>query len=234
MYKLELTMVLHFVPPMDERGYGIRLTRMFELPFPPTEGLFLASETFGEGGGGLKLTDVTWDIDRKQFFASTGVISQDFPIAFIPDEIRSWIERGWTLVTGSIFGDDSDETPEEADETEVPAADTVDQAGDEWEEAETWITKNPRKRPAKFNKLLQALVREMVTLYNNLATAYAIDKTKMFFTEKQWREGDTAAKDRFKDALFGYDNLPQEEQIAWQQGVVERYPKLSEIVLGSV
>jgi len=28
MYKLELTMVLHFDPPMDQNEFGIRLTRM--------------------------------------------------------------------------------------------------------------------------------------------------------------------------------------------------------------
>lgn len=234
MFKLALTMVLHFVPPMDEHGIGIRLTRMFELPFPPTDGLFIASEAFGEGDEGMKITDVTWDVDREQFYANTGVISQDFPIAYIPDEIGSWIERGWELVTGSIFGDISEETPEKAEAVEQPAVAAEDQAGDDWEETEALPTMTPRKRPAEFNKLLRALVREMATLYNNLPTAYAMDQTKMFFTDEQLRTPDSSAKGRFKDARYEYERMPQVEQIAWQQRVIARYPKLSKIVKGRV
>lgn len=230
MFNLQVTMILHFVPLMDEHGFGIRLTRMFELPFPPTEGLFLAGEAFGDGDDGFKLEEVTWDCDRGQFCASTGVTSQDFPIAFIPGEIHSWIERGWTLDTDSIFGDFSDEMPEGDDAADQFADTADDQTGDGWEEAEAWPSMTARKRPCEFNKLLRALVREMATLYNNLPTAYAIDQTKMFFTEEQLRTADTSAKGRFRDARFDYQRMPQKEQIAWQQRVIARYPKLAKIV----
>ena len=42
MFKLELDMELYFVPPMEEIGEGICLTREFELPFPPLTGISLA------------------------------------------------------------------------------------------------------------------------------------------------------------------------------------------------
>lgn len=42
-FRLELDLVLHFVPPMDERGPGITLTRTLELPFAPYSGLVIYS-----------------------------------------------------------------------------------------------------------------------------------------------------------------------------------------------
>ena len=41
MFKLELDMHLKWVPPMEEHGPGIILTRTIELPFAPTSGLHL-------------------------------------------------------------------------------------------------------------------------------------------------------------------------------------------------
>jgi hypothetical protein len=103
MFKLELDVSLYYDPPMDEHGQGIGLTRIFEIPFHPSSGLYLT------GGGltdppdaiGFKIEDVTWDLDRQVFLADTSLFSKDLPIAFIPDELRAWMTRGWRLGSSS-------------------------------------------------------------------------------------------------------------------------------------
>jgi hypothetical protein len=70
----------------------------------------------------------------------------------------------------------------------------------------------------------------MAELYNNLPTAYAIDQTKMFFTEEQLRSADSPAKERFKNARFDFQRMSQDEQSAWQRRVLDRYPKLAKIL----
>jgi len=84
---------------------------------------------------------------------------------------------------------------------------------------------SPRKRPAHFNKLLRAVVREMAELYNNLPVAYAIDQTKLVFSEEQLKTRDSQAKERFREARYEYERMPQEQQIAWQQRVIARASK---------
>ena len=94
MFKLELDLLLYFVPPMDERGQGIRLTRSLELPFPPINGLYLSGIAMDDPPTpmGCRINDLTWDLDRQVFMATTQLTNHDFPIATIPDEIGSWID----------------------------------------------------------------------------------------------------------------------------------------------
>jgi hypothetical protein len=42
MFTLELDLILHYCPPMDEHGGGIHLTRSVELPFAPVCGQLIA------------------------------------------------------------------------------------------------------------------------------------------------------------------------------------------------
>src|SRR5208283_2836283 len=99
MFALELDVSLCFVPPMDERARGIVVTRTLEMPFPPTEGLFVTGIAMNGQpmAQGFKLKNLTWDLDRQRFFATTSLTSHDFPIAEIPDMIRDWLDRGWQL-----------------------------------------------------------------------------------------------------------------------------------------
>jgi hypothetical protein len=228
MFKVELAISLYYVPPMDEHGRGICLTRTFELPFVPTTGLIVADGGLAdhEDHEGFKLNGVTWDMDRQLFTAKTSLVSMNFPVAFIADELRTWVERGWRLA--SLEASDEASCEPEADE-ETNATLTLD----EEEEAEKWPSMKPRSRPAEFNELFRALIREMAGLYNNWPSAYAMDQTKMLFSETELRENRTAEKDRFRETQFEFERMPIHQQIAWQQKVIRKYPRLDRIVAGS-
>ena len=74
---------------MDERSQGIRLSRSLELPFPPTNGLHLAGTAMDDPPSplGFRINDLTWDLDRRVFMATTQLIDHNLPLAAIPDEI---------------------------------------------------------------------------------------------------------------------------------------------------
>ena len=79
MYSVHLGFILRYVPPMADIGHGIRLTRSFELPFPPTEKMLVFSKGW-EGQDdpmGYVLKEVTWDIDRSCFLAETELSSTE-------------------------------------------------------------------------------------------------------------------------------------------------------------
>lgn len=210
---------------MDEHGPSIRLTRSFELPFPPTEGLCLTGAAFNPyspSPEGFPLKGLTWDMDRGVFLASIILVCQDHPIALIKDELRAWIESGWQM--GSLSA--AYETTESDDE---PVGE--ENLEPDWEEQEERLpTLRPRSRPREFNKLLRALVREMATIGNNWRVAYAIDRTQMFFTDAELRESSSQSKRAFEGALAEFDRMPSEEQFRWQERVTRRHPRLDRIV----
>jgi len=227
VFKLELDMSLYYVPPMDEHGAGIVITRTLELPFAPSTGMFLCGTPFSDqpDSMGFKLENVTWDIDRQMFLASTCLFDHGLPIAFIPDVIREWTNRGWRL--GSY--EDAYEQPEESEPEEVEDQGS-EEVDDEWEEMEHWPSKRPSLRPPEFNKLLRAIVRAMVESRNNLAVAYAIDKTKRFFDESQLKEGDSPAIKKWIAAQREFGTMPWDDQIAWRDRVMKRHPRMDRIV----
>jgi hypothetical protein len=96
MFKLELDMRLYFVPPMDEHGRGICVSKSFDLPFAPFNDLALTGDAFGDGAqdDGYRIEDVVWDMDRKIFLAHSSLTSENFPLGLIPNEIADWIQRG--------------------------------------------------------------------------------------------------------------------------------------------
>src|SRR4051812_9097639 len=100
MYELELDLQLYFVPPMEESGKGIVVTRTIELPFVPSAEFSLYSSAFDELGSeplGFSLKDLIWDIERKTFLAHTAIVSYDVPWPLIISDVQGWIERGWRL-----------------------------------------------------------------------------------------------------------------------------------------
>jgi hypothetical protein len=224
MFKLELDLLLYFIPPMDERGQGIRLTRSLELPFPPTNGLHLAGITMDDPPSplGFRINGVTWDLDRQVFMATTQLIDHNLPIAAIPDEIANWIERGWRL--GSY--EDAYKQPEE---TEDDSSEITTESVDDWDEDDRLPTMNPRSRPRAFNKFFRALVREMARLHNNESAAYAIDRTKMFFDEERLKEESKAAI-RFRDAQNEFSDMTWDQQYDWREKVLRTHPRLDRIV----
>jgi hypothetical protein len=136
-FRVELDMHLYFVPPMDEHGAGIIVTRIVDLPFPPFNGLAIHGKTMSECPDplGFRLEDVTWDVDRSVFLARTSLISQKFPFSYIADEIAAWIGRGWRLDSYADpyqqQDDDDLEVQNDGDETEA-----ID-AGDDFEDEDS-------------------------------------------------------------------------------------------------
>ena len=220
MFSLELDVSLYFVPPMAERARGIVVTRTLELSFPPTEGLSITGIAIdGQPmAQGFKLKNLTWDLDRQRFFATTSLTSHDFPIAEIPDMIRDWLDRGWQL--GS-YEDTYEEKPEYQQDL-LLAKPIVGARTEDEEKAERWPAMSPRSRPSGFNKFLRALAHEMARLYNNWDTAYAIDKTKYFFTDEQLKENKSRAATKFRDAQAEFDRMTFDQQYDWREKVLRR------------
>jgi len=226
MFRLELDVSLYFIPPMDEHGGGIMLTRTLELPFAPTPGLIVYGKSLEECPEpvGFKLDDLIWDMDREVFLASSRMINAGLPIALIPEELRSWVDRGWRL------GSYKDVYAQPGEPEDEPGEPSVDGDEDEWEMMERWPTMGLRARPREFNKTLRALVREMATVLNNENIAYAIDKTKRFFDEAELKGNSSPAAKRYHDALTEYFEMPSEERLDWRDHVMKKYPRLDRIV----
>jgi len=175
---------------------------------------------------GFKLEDVTWDVDRHAFLAGTRLISHRLPIAFIPGAIREWTDRGWRMGSHK----DSYVQPRESEPQDVELQDSEDEAGDEWDDMEQWPTKRPSHRPPEFNKLLRAIVRVMVESHNNIEVAYAIDKTKQFFDQRQLEDLDSPAVKKWSSAKWEFQTMSWDDKGAWQERVMKRHPRLDRIV----
>jgi hypothetical protein len=179
---------------------------------------------------GFKLEDVTWDLDRQMFFATTSLTSQDFPIADIPVLIRDWIDRGWQL--GS-YEDTYEEELEE--QTDLLLTEPVTDGPIEDEEvANRWPTMSPRSRSPAFNRFLQALAREMARLFNNWSVAYAIDQTKTFFTEKQLEGNKSRAATRFRDAQFAFERMTFDQKYDWREKMLRKRSRSGRITAKKV
>ncbi len=136
MFKLELDLHLYFDPPMADHGDGIAVTRTIDVPFPPWSGLLVYGRELDEcpSPGGWPLKDVTWDVDRGVFLATTSLHSGGVPMAMIPDVVRAYVDRGWRL--GSYMDlyeePNEDESPEDDDAVEGGSVDE--------DEMELWPT----------------------------------------------------------------------------------------------
>lgn len=220
MFLLELDVSLFFVPPMEEHARGIVVTRTLELPFPPTTGLFITGVVINGQplAQGFKIEDVTWDLDRQRFTATTSLVSQDFPIAEIPDLIREWVDRGWQL--GS-YEATYDEEPEE--QTDSVLIESVTNGTIEDEDAlNRWPTLNPRSRSPAFNRFLQALAIEMARLYNNWEVAYAIYQTKTFFSEDQLKDNKSRAATKFRNAQDEFARMTFGQKYDWREKALRK------------
>lgn len=229
---IELDLVLHFVPPMDEHAPGVVLTRAFDIPFPPYDGLVVYSPTFEDcpTSEGMPLKDIIWDVERKVFLARTYLVHCGLPFAFIPDEIRSWVDNGWRL--GSYrdgYGGDVGEDDEQAEES-ATAEDTNDWSQFDDDELDAWRKLPARKRPPQFNRIMRAVVRMMAETHNNLDVAYAMDKTKRYFTKKEAEDiGDNTVQ-QWRDATKEFLLMSLDEQVQWQEHVQAHHPRLDRML----
>ena len=162
-----LGLVLRYVPPMADNDHGIRLTRSFELPFPPTEKMVVFSKE-GEGQDdpmGYVLKEVTWDIDRG-FLAETQLSSTGVPIALIPLDIRRLVDFGWQF--GS-FKDRYETDGRRVRKRKKLRTLRISKWDDD--EATAWEIAAKKSRPQEFTIVLHALVSTMAELRNNSRVA---------------------------------------------------------------
>lgn len=226
-FSLELDLILRFMPPMDRIGNGITVTRTIELPFPPYNGLAI----YGKGMDdcpdpiGFRLEEVVWDLNRQVFLGKT-TMEYATPMATIADDIGTWLQRGWRLGSYLDAYKADDESKTEGEESSE-LGETVEVDDDVME---AWPSMPPRKRPKHFNKVLRAIIRAMAELHNNCAVAYAMWKTQRFFDEEE-REGcDSPAAKKFWDAVYAFEAMSLDEQVAWIERVKRTYPRLDQVI----
>lgn len=228
VFKLNLDMALYFLDPMIEQGKGIRVTQEIELPFPPQRDIFINGVALNGDAisMGFMIEELTWDIDRKVFFGLTRLTSVGVPIAIIPFDIRSWMDRGWRF--GSY--EDTYGKPDGRSNRATAKPIMIDWDPCEEDVVARWPQMSSRKRPAVFNVFVRALAREMVKLGNNTEVAYAMAKTGMYFTEAELKENEGASARRYKQALDDFARLDFSERGNWERSVIRRYPQLEQFL----
>lgn len=237
MYTLELDLNLLFVPPMKDYGPGIILTRTIPIPIQPTSGLVLCGrvlEEFGPTEMGFKLEDVKWDLDREVFLATTSLTNMDLPIAFIPDTIRAFTNNGWRV--GSYTDAYPEEFgPDERDAGDEMPADAAEGSAVDHERQEVLHELPQNKRPKDFNRLFKALIREMALAWNNISTAYAMDKLRRFVDVSEEQRRLPAAKQtplqrQWITTLDEFSRLDADQQWTWREKVLGTYPSIEDVI----
>ncbi len=232
MFSVEIDLVLRYVPPMVDRGQGIRLTRTVELPFPPNDHIALFSATW-EGWEtfdkplGYPLKVITWELDRNCFLADTHMSVTGLPIALIPREIKDLLQQGWRYGSyNDAYG------PKRRGRKRVGRLPAI--RGRHWEddEAAQWETKRDASRPKAFTTILKAVIATMAQLDNNCRVAYAMSKTSTFedLPDDPLHRELNAGEKRFLVATQQYDALTSDQRWHWSQGVQRRYPRLVDVV----
>lgn len=213
---------------MLESGRGIVLTNRIELPFAPTEDMMVTGRIFSDQPDpmGIPLKEVTWDVDRRMFLADIEQVNVDFPILLIPLELREWLERGWKF--GS-YVDEYDPPKRRKARSPEPIPDDAPDFDDA--EADRLMTVPRSKRPAYYNALLLAIVRQMAIIDNNCSVAYAMQKTEMFFKDSESQAASQSPEQkRFFAAAEAFRKLPFEKQWQWRNRIIRKNPRLEQFV----
>ncbi len=236
MFELQLDLKMYFCPPMDPDGSSIRLTRAVQLPFPPYSDLAIYSTAMETHPipEGMPLKNVVWDIERQRFTAECTLEHHDLPFDYIGDEIASWVAIGWKL--GSYlddYGRDLEATQHFADDEESNISNgetaTAENSTD-CDPDEQMPTMLPRQRPKQFNKLFRALIRVICEDHRPNANAYAMWKSKRFFTEEQLKDNSSRPAQQFLTAKEEFSRMSFSEQFDWAARVCERLPRIERIV----
>lgn len=228
MFTLELDLVLAYIPPMIERRAGICLTREIQLPFAPYNGLQLYGKQLDQAPGpeGFVLKDVMWDVDREVFMGHFELISHDLPMEDIPLDIGAWLGLGWRF--GSC-GDRYEEDEEDGQDRDVEDDGDDSFIDQSFEDELKLPTRSPRERSKRFNLVMRAMVRVMAETHNNLEVAYAMDKTKRHFTEKQLKDNKTKHTEAWIEAQIEYNKMGWQQREAWRERVMKTHPRLDKL-----
>lgn len=215
---------------MKDEGHGIRLNRMCELPFVPTEDVSIFSKSFEgcEEPLGYCLKEVMWDLDRECFLAETQYSSIGTPIAMIPHEIDALLSHGWEF--GSYQDSYSSEAkPGRKRKSLSPLR--ISKWDDD--EAKEWELRTSKSRPKEFTTVLHAVVSTMAELNNNCEVAFAMLKTGGFadLPEDRFQRRDLSPfEERFEAATKEYSHMTFDQQWEWCKSVQRRYPRLIDVV----
>ena len=232
MFSVEIDLVLRYVPPMVDRGQGMRLTRTVELPFPPSDHINFISatregwETFDKPLG-YRLEEITWELDSNCFLADTHMSLTGLPIALIPREIRSLLRQGWRFGSyNDVYG------PKRLGRKNVGRLPIIRCRNWEDDEASLWEAKRDASRPKAFNTILKAVIATMAQLDNNCRVAYAMSKTSTFvdLPDDPLHRELNAGEKRFFAATQQFDALTSVQRWNWSQSVQRRYPRLVDVV----
>lgn len=235
MFSLEPDLNLLFVPPMEDRGQGIILTRTIPIPIQPTSGLILCGrmlEEFGPTELGFQLDEVKWDLDREVFLATTTLTDVGLPLALIPDTVRSYIDKGWRIGSHSdTYADESEADDDDGDGMSVG----TDGAATDYEQLEILQGVPQNRRPKDFNRLFKALICEMVRASNNVSAAYAMDKLRRLVELPVDRDPITPAErtpiqKRWAATVEEFAHLGSVEQWEWRERVLSTYPGIENVI----
>jgi hypothetical protein len=204
------------------------MTRSFELPFPPYEGLavFSSSWEFYPEPQGLRLKDIVWDVDRRLFLACSRMVHGGLPIAGIAAELSDWVGRGWRLgsYNDHYTGGGEIELPGPMAKEACDLHDTVDD-----KEYEILHTLPPKRRPAAFNAFWKAMIRHMAATHNNADVAYAMDKTGRYFGPSREKVKDEKGEEAWGESSLEYRKMTIDDRIKWMRKT-EKYPELSTLI----
>ena len=229
MFKLNVDAALYFVPPMVDNGKGITVTREYQIPFPPTKEIALTGVALNGTvmSLGFMLKDITWDCDREVFFAKIVSAYYGDPIAAIPLEIRLWIDRGWRLGSyeDTYEKEDRRATRHQREPIRCSWNGNDENAAFEWERV------LPSKRPAEFNRLFDAIIREMAVLNNNCDVAYAMRQTHVCMDREEADKADSPIAKKFRDAVSDYRQKGFDCQYAWRHNLMRKCPHLDQFVM---
>ncbi|GEM_PF-1977085 len=235
MFTLELDLNLLFVPPMEDHGQGIILTRTIPIPIQPTSGLILCGRMLEECGStelGFQLDEVKWDLDREVFWATTTLTDVGLPLALIPDTLRSYIDKGWRIESHSdTYADKSEADDDDGDGVSVG----IDGAATDYEQLEMLQGLPQNRRPKDFNRLFKALICEMVRASNNVSAAYAMDKLRRLIELPVDRDPirpaeRTPLQKRWAATCEEFAHLGSDQQWEWREHVLDRYPGIGDVI----
>jgi hypothetical protein len=94
---------------------------------------------------------------------------------------------------------------------------------------EKWPSMGQSDRPEHFNESFNFLIGIMAALPNNPAVAYAMEKTKRFFTDEQLRADTSDATKKWLEAKSQYDGMPWKKQRTWQKRMVKKHAPLNRL-----
>lgn len=144
----------------------------------------------------------------------------------IPHEIRWIIRQGWKF--GSFVDDYKVGTTRGRKRGPISGLKIA-----EWneDEVESWEQSKSSGRPSEFNIAWKSIIATLAQLHNNVATAFAMNRTAIFFDAPADPNLDdcSEAQRRYLAAQEEYSSMTFDQQWQWRDAILRRYPRLSDV-----